>query len=55
LKDINNIKFRGCNTLEEKRYEMIAYAFEKAYDLAISPAHNISETPGFETPFGFFG
>ena len=55
LKDIKNVQFRGCNTLEEKQYKMIAYAFEKAYDLAISPAHNVSRNPGFETPLGFFG
>jgi hypothetical protein len=55
LKDINNVKFRGCNTLEEKQYKMIAYAFEKAYDLAISPVLNVSQNPGFETPLGVFG
>jgi hypothetical protein len=55
LKDINNLKFRGCNTLEEKQYKMIAYAFEKAYDLAISPVLNVSRNPGFETPLGVFG
>jgi len=55
LKDINNVKFCGCNTLEEKQYKMIAYAFEKAYDLAISPAQNVSRNPSFETPLGFFG
>ena len=55
LKDIKNVQFRGCNTLEEKQYKMIAYAFEKAYDLAISPARNVSRNPGFETPLGFFG
>ena len=55
LKDINNVVFRSCNTLEEKQYKMIAYAFEKAYDLAISPARNVSRNPGFETPLGFFG
>jgi hypothetical protein len=55
LKDINNVQFRGCNRLEEKQYKMIAYAFEKAYDLLISPARNVSRNPGFETPLGFFG
>lgn len=55
LKDIKNVQFRGCNTLEEKQYKMIAYAFEKAYDLAISPVLNVSRNPGFETPLGFFG
>ena len=54
LKDIKDVKFRSCNTLEEKQSKMIAYAFEKAYDLAISPAHNVSRNPGFETPLGFF-
>ena len=55
LKDIKNVKFRGCNTLEEKQSKMIAYAFEKAYDLAISRlASNVSQNPGFETPLGFF-
>jgi hypothetical protein len=55
LKDINNVQFCGCNSLEEKQYKMIAYAFEKAYDLAISPVLNVSQNPGFETPLGVFG
>jgi hypothetical protein len=55
LKDINHVKFRGFNTLEEKQYKMIANAFEKAYDLAISPVLNFSRNPGFETPLGVFG
>jgi hypothetical protein len=55
LKGTKNVKFHGCNTLEEKQYKMIAYAFEKAYDLAISPAHNVSRNSDFETPLGFFG
>jgi hypothetical protein len=55
FKDINNVKFRDCNTLEEKQYKMIAYTFKKAYDLAISPVLNVSRNPGFETPLGFFG
>jgi hypothetical protein len=36
----------------EKRYKMLGYVFEKAYDLAISPTWNVSSNAGFETPLG---
>jgi hypothetical protein len=49
LKNIAHVKFRGCNRLEEKQCKMIAYAFEKAYDLTISPARNVSRNLGFDT------
>jgi hypothetical protein len=34
---------------------MVAYLCELAYDIALSPDHNVSESPGFETPLGIFG
>jgi hypothetical protein len=55
LKEIGQVDFRGDTTLQDKQYKMIGYAFEKAYDLSISPAHNVSRNPGFETPLGVFG
>jgi hypothetical protein len=55
LKDIEQVDFRGDTTLQDKQYKMIGYAFEKAYDLSISPTHNVSQNPGFETPLGVFG
>jgi hypothetical protein len=55
LKEIGQVDFRGDTTLQDKQYKMIGYAFEKAYDLLISPAHNVSRNPGFETPLGVFG
>lgn len=55
LKEIGQVDFRGDTTLQDKQYKMIGYAFQKAYDLSISPAHSVSRNPGFETPLGVFG
>ena len=55
LKEIGRVNFRGHRTLQDKQYKMVGYAFEKAYDLSISPVHNVSRNPGFETPLGVFG
>ena len=37
-----------------KRIDMITYLIELAYDLAISPVGNISESPRFETKKDLF-
>ena len=42
-------KKAGRNTTALKRIDVIAYLIEMAYDLAISPINNVSESPGFES------
>ena len=39
----------------QKFHDMCAYQMELAYDLAISPAINVSRSPGFESVLGVFG
>jgi len=34
---------------------MVGYLCELAYDLALTPSDNVSQSPGFETPLGVFG
>ena len=50
---IRNVNFRG-RTPDEKILDMIAYQFEIAYDLAICPMDNVSESAGFESCLGVF-
>ena len=38
---------------EEKFVALVAYLFELAYDLALDPRKNVSDSPGFEA-FGLF-
>jgi hypothetical protein len=54
LRYLNRVKFRGIVNVEEKQVHMIEYLCELGY-LAIAPANNVSESPGFETPLGVFG
>ena len=49
MKKIDESKKAGRTTTTLKRIDMIAYLIELAYDLAISPLDNISESPGFES------
>ena len=48
-KRINASNKAGRNTTALKRIDMIAYLIEIAYDIAISPVHNVSDNPGFES------
>ena len=41
--------------LQDKQLHMVGYLFELFYDLMIAPRHNVSQSPGFETPLGVFG
>ena len=50
-KKIDESKKAGQSTTTLKRIDMIAYLIELAYDLAISPLHNTSESPGYELCF----
>jgi hypothetical protein len=52
---MHKIRFAGTQCLKEKQLHMVAYLCELAYDIALSPDHNVSESPGFETPLGIFG
>ena len=45
---IHNVNFRG-RTPDEKILDMIPYQFEIAYDLAIFPMDNVSESADFES------
>jgi hypothetical protein len=49
------VKFRGVDAVEQKQLHLVAYLCELAYDLALSSNHNVSRSPGFETPLGIFG
>jgi len=51
----NKVKFAGCQSLHEKQLRMVSYLFELGYELCLAPAHDVSESPGFETPLGVFG
>ncbi len=55
LRYVNMVSFRGVVDPTEKQMHMIGYLCELAYDLAIAPANNVSESPGFEGPLGIFG
>ena len=48
-KKIDESKKAGQSTATLKRIDMIASLIELAYDLEISPLHNISESPGFKS------
>jgi hypothetical protein len=45
LCEIWGTKFGDCPK-EEKQFKMLGYAFEKAYNLALSPTWNVSGNPG---------
>ena len=49
MKKIDESKKAGRTATTLKRIDTIAYLIELAYDLAISPLDNISESPGFES------
>ena len=45
---------RGCHTLREKQLVVVGYFFELCYDICLSPRHNVSNNPGFESILGVF-
>jgi len=47
LRYLNMVKFRGIVNVREKQLHMVGYLCELGYDLAIPPANNVSESPGF--------
>lgn len=56
--NINHIKssMKKKNMQDIEKFQAIlAYQFELAYDLAISPNFNVSRSPGFESFLGVFG
>ena len=55
MEKIKNVNFKGCMMTTEKQLHFIAYLWELGFDLMISPENNVSESPGFEVPFGVFG
>ena len=55
LKAIGATNFPGTSSLAEKQNKFVGYLLKKAYDLAISPAINVSRNPGFEVPFKCYG
>ncbi len=55
LDHLSDVNFPGCASLTDKRRVMASYLFELVYELCIAPDHNVSQSPGFETPLGVFG
>mmetsp|Transcript_40138 Transcript_40138/g.46974 ORF Transcript_40138/g.46974 Transcript_40138/m.46974 type:complete len:106 (-) Transcript_40138:58-375(-) len=49
IKKTDAMNVGSCKTLRERQLVLIAYLFEIAYDLCISPIHNVSRNPGFES------
>ena len=41
--------------MPNKKMNMVAYLLELFYDLCLSPANNISESPGFKLPMNIHG
>jgi hypothetical protein len=48
------VNFKGTKMVGERQIHFVAYLCELGYDLALSSTHNISRSPGFETPLGNF-
>ena len=46
---VNSTNFRGTTNLKEKQLHMAGYLFELCYDLTLSAAEDLSQSPGFET------
>ena len=51
---LEKANIRGCGTLREKQLVVVGYFFEMCYDICLSPKHNVSNNPGFETILGVF-
>ena len=46
--------FKGCKTLKDRQLTVVGYFFELCYDICLSPSHNVSNNPGFESILGVF-
>ena len=54
IKCLERTNIRGTNTLQEKQLTVVGYFFELCYDICLSPRHNVSNNPGFESILGVF-
>ena len=55
IRKLTTTNMRGANTLRERQLIVVGYFFEMCYDICLSPSHNVSNNPGFETILGVFG
>ena len=54
IDQLKRANVNGCNTLREKQLIIVSYFFEMCYDICLSPRHNVSKNPGFESILGIF-
>ena len=54
INQLENANMRGAKTLKEKQLIVVSYFFEMCYDICLSPRHNVSNNPGFESVIGVF-
>ena len=54
IRQLEKTNIRGCATLREKQLVIIGYFFKLCYDICLSPRHNVSNNPGFESVIGVF-
>ena len=54
IKKLETANIRGCKSLREKQLVVVGYFFELCYDICLSPRHNVSNNPGFESILGVF-
>ena len=54
INQLQRANMRGAKTICEKQLTVIGYFFEKCYDTCLSPRHNVSNNPGFESILGVF-
>ena len=54
ISQIDKSNIQQCQTLREKQLVVVGYFFELCYDICLSPKHNVSNNPGFESILGVF-
>ena len=54
IKKLETANIRGCKSMREKQLVVVGYFFELCYDICLSPRHNVSNNPGFESILGVF-
>ena len=54
LEGVEQMNEGGCSTLREKQLVIVSYFFELCYEICLSPEHDISENPGFESRLHIF-